>query len=86
VSHLPQTRRNTAHDMPTITDTIRAAADHAQQSAEEIMDAAHALQISDPLAAHALREVECESEDLAQRLEALHQLAEDTPACQQELR
>jgi len=71
--------------MPTITDTIRAAADHAQQSAEEIMTAAHELQFSDPLAAHALLEVECESVDLAKRLEALHQIAQDTPACQQEL-
>jgi len=72
--------------MLTITDAIRAAADHAQLSAEEIMTAAHALQVSDPLAAHALREVECESADLAQRLKALHQLAKDTPACQQKIR
>jgi len=69
--------------MPTITDTIRAAADHAHEAAESVTKAAEALATSDPLAAHALHERE--AMDMAARLEALYQLAKDTPACQQEI-
>jgi len=72
--------------MPTITNAIQAASDHAQEASEILLAAAQALGNSDPLAARMLFEQQSELTQMAGRLESSCRLAKDTPACQQEIR